>query len=115
MRTRSGRPLPASASAPSANAVSVDMAVPQPCAVGWPALIARKMAIGTIMPPSPASTGSVSLLRTRSSPMSNSRRASRPTTRKNRAISPEFTNVRRSIARPWLSTRTSSGVDHSRS
>ena len=44
------------------------------------------------MPPRPARNGSASRLRTRSSPMSNSRRASSPTTRKNSAIRPEFTN-----------------------
>ena len=105
MRTRSGSLLPpARASAPSANAVSVDIAAPQPCALGLPALNARKIAIGTSMPPSPARNGSATRLRTRSSPMSHSRRASRPTTRKNRVISPEFTNSRRSIVMPWLAT-----------
>ena len=59
------------------------------------------MAMGTTMPPSPARNGSATRLRTRSSPMSHSRRASRPTTRKKNAISPEFTNSRRSIAMPW--------------
>ena len=68
--------------------------------------------MGTIMPPSPISTGSASLLRTRSSPTSNSRRASSPTTRKNSAISPEFTNWRRSRVRPELPTSTDIRVAH---
>ena len=66
--------------------------------------------MGTAMPVSPTSTGSVSLLRTRSSPTSNSRRASSPTTRKKNAISPEFTNSRRSIVVPELPTNTASRV-----
>ena len=40
-RSRSGSPVPTSAIRPSANAVSVDIAVPQPCAELWPALNAR--------------------------------------------------------------------------
>ena len=67
------------------------------------------------MPPSPARNGSVTRLRTRSSPMSHSRRASRPTTRKNSAISPEFTNSRRSIVMPWPATLAVSRVDQNRS
>ncbi len=98
VRTRSGSPLPARASAPSANAVSLDMDAPQPWALRVPALNARKMAIGTTMPASPAITGSVSLLRARSSPTSSSRRASSPTTRKKKAIRPELTNARRFIS-----------------
>ena len=66
--------------------------------------------MGTTMPPSPARNGSATRLRTRSSPMSNSRRASSPTTRKNSAISPEFTNWRRSMTTPELPTRKESCV-----
>ena len=40
-RRRIGKPGPTSASIPSANAVSVDIAAPQPCATSWPALTAR--------------------------------------------------------------------------
>ena len=40
-RSRSGKRGPTSASMPSANAVSVDIATPQPCADGRPALKAR--------------------------------------------------------------------------
>ena len=66
--------------------------------------------MGTAMPASPTSSGSVSLLRTRSSPTSNSRRASSPTTRKNSAISPEFTNSRTSRDTPELPVVTDSWV-----
>ena len=40
-RTRSGNRGPVSASVPSANAVSVDIAAPQPWAAGLPAFTAR--------------------------------------------------------------------------
>jgi len=73
------------------------------------------MLIGTIMPPRPTATGSVSLLRTRNSPTSNSRRASSPTTRKNSAISPEFTNSRKSRVMPERPTDTASSVPQTRS
>ena len=66
--------------------------------------------MGTTMPVSPTRNGSVSRLRIRSSPMSHSRRASSPTTRKNSAISPEFTNWRRSMTTPELPTRKESRV-----
>src|SRR6516165_1880992 len=68
------------------------------------------MMIGTAMPASPTSSGSVSLLRMRSSPTSHSRRASSPTTRKKNAISPEFTNSCRSMVIPELPTSTESLV-----
>ena len=51
--------LPTSASIPSANAVSVDIATPHPCAEPRPALNARKIATGTTIPNTPAATGSV--------------------------------------------------------
>ena len=115
MRTRSGSLRPTSASAPSANAVSVDMAMPQACSVGRPAFVIRKMATGTTIPARPTSSGSVSLLRTRSSPTSNSRRASSPTTRKKNAISPEFTNSCRLRPSPEPPTSTDSRVPQNRS
>ena len=69
------------------------------------------MATGTIMPPRPTTSGSVSRLRSRSSPMSNSRRASSPTTRKKNVIRPEFTQPCRSSDRPMLPMVTDSRVD----
>src|ERR1700676_3345176 len=44
--------------------------------------------------------------------MSNSRRASRPTTRKKNVISPELTQPRRSCATAACPTLTDTGVDH---
>jgi hypothetical protein len=81
--------------------VSVHIAMPQSCWVGRPALTATNKQAGTIIPASPTRNGRVSRDLTRSSPMSNSRRASRPTTKKKKAISPELTNVCRSIVTPW--------------
>src|SRR5438874_3334925 len=55
------------------------------------------MATGTAMPPIAATTGIASRRRSRSSPTSNSRLASNPTTRKKNVISPSLTHWRRSI------------------
>ena len=56
-RAAASRRGASSPSAPSANAVSVDIAAPQPVAPAPPALNARKIATGTAMPPSAAATG----------------------------------------------------------
>jgi hypothetical protein len=66
------------------------------------------MATGTTSPPRPAATGSASRRRSRSSPMSNSRRASRPKTKKKNVISPLFTHSRRSSDTPLPASRTDS-------
>ena len=95
-RSELGNRRPTSASIPSANAVSVDIAVPQAPVGACEPAIARKIATGTIIPPMPAATGSSSRRRSRRSPRSNSRRASSPTTKKNNVISPELTQWRRS-------------------
>jgi hypothetical protein len=99
-RSRTGKRGPTSASIPSANAVSVDMATPQPCAESWPAFSTRKIETGTIIPPRPAASGRASRRRSRSSPMSNSRRASRPTTKKKSVISPLFSQYCTSCESP---------------
>src|ERR671931_1830163 len=114
-RSRSGKRGPTSASRPSAKAVSVDMAAPQPCAEGRPALKARKIATATSAPPPPARTGKAKRRRSRSSPRSNSRRASSPTTKKKNVISPLFTQSRRSSAMPQRPSSTASRVDQTRS
>ncbi len=89
-RSRSGNRGPTSASTPSAKAVSVDIATPQPWAAGPPPLKARKIATGTSIPPLPATSGRATRRRSRSSPMSNSRRASSPITKKKNVIRPLF-------------------------
>src|SRR5215212_9667405 len=62
------------------------------------------------MPPSAATTGSVIRWRSRSEPMSNSRLASSPTTRKKNVISPSLTQRRSSIEMPSVPTRIESLV-----
>src|SRR5580765_168180 len=58
------------------------------------------MSTATPAPPTPASTGSAKRRRSRSSPRSNSRRASSPTTKKKNVIRPRFTQSRASREMP---------------
>ena len=88
----------ASVNAPSANAMSVAIGIPQPRALSPPA-IARYSSAGTTMPPIAASTGRIAARSWRSSPVTSSRLISNPTTRKNNAISPSFTQNFRSSSR----------------
>ena len=88
----------ASVNAPSANAMSVAIGMPQPRALSPPA-IARYSSAGTTMPPIAASTGRIAARSWRSSPVTSSRLISSPTTRKNNAISPSFTQNFRSSSR----------------
>ena len=62
------------------------------------------------MPPAAAIAGSAMRRRSRSAPMSNSRLASSPTTRKKNVIRPSLTHCRRSIEMPSLPTRIESSV-----
>src|SRR3954454_17093425 len=71
------------------------------------------MALAVAIPPIPASIGSANRRRSRSSPRSNSRRASRPTTKKKNVIRPLFTHPRRSSATVWPPTSIDSVVSHS--
>src|ERR1700761_8090996 len=64
------------------------------------------------MPPRATTSGSATRRRSRSSPRSNSRRASRPATRKKNAISPEFTQPCQLSARPLEPDRITSTVRH---
>jgi hypothetical protein len=72
------------------------------------------MPTGTAMPPIPANSGTVTRRRSRSSPRSNSRRASRPTTKKKKTIRPSLIQWRRSCEIPLLPTRTVSTVAQTR-
>ena len=65
------------------------------------------------MPPSPATRGTRTRRRLVSSPTENSRRTSRPITKKNSAIAPSLTQWRRSMAIPMSPTCTDTGVCHS--
>ena len=64
------------------------------------------------MPPIEASSGRANLRRSRSSPRSNSRRASSPTTKKKKVIRPLFTQWRKSSATLPPPTRIESVVLH---
>ena len=71
------------------------------------------MATATAMPPIPASNGNANLRRSRSSPRSNSRRASSPTTKKKNVMSPLLTHSRRSSEMPCPPSSIESRVSHS--
>ena len=111
-RSASGNRGPISASIPSAKAVSVDMATPQPAADDSPALTIRYSRTAVAMPMIPAVTGSSSRRRSRISPMSNSRRASRPTTKKKNVIRALLTQSTRVIANPEPPSWTDKMVCH---
>ena len=70
------------------------------------------MPIGMIIPATPATIGSTNRRRSRRSPRSNSRRVSNPTTRKNRVISPLFSQVRRSWVIPYWPKAIVKSVRH---
>ena len=65
------------------------------------------------MPPIAASTGTIERRRSRSSPRSNSRRASRPTTKKKNVIRPLFTHSRSVRSSPSPPTRIETTVPQS--
>src|SRR3954454_18577230 len=67
------------------------------------------------MPPRPASRGRAKRRRSRSSPMSNSRRASSPTTKKKNVIRPSLTQWRTSCERACPPRRNDRFVDQTRS
>ena len=73
------------------------------------------MAAGTIIPPRAAITGSVARRTEASSPTSNSRLISRPTTKKNTTIRPSFTQWDNGFASPNPPMPMTMGVCHSES
>ena len=85
------------ASAPSANATSVAIGMPQPRAPSPPPMTARKIRAGSTMPPSAANAGSSAARRFESSPTTSSRLTSRPTTRKKIVMRPSLTTSTRSL------------------
>ena len=99
-RRRSGNRGPTSASSPSANAVSVDIAMPQPCADELAGVEGEVDRDRHRHAADPGEQRQRDRRRSRSSPRSNSRRASRPTTKKKNVISPLFTHSRRSSDTP---------------
>ena len=64
------------------------------------------------MPARPATMGSAARRRSRSSPRSNSRRASSPTTKKKNVMRPSFTQWRRSCSMPAEPSRSANVVRH---
>jgi hypothetical protein len=84
---------------PRAKAMSVAVGIAQPRHVsGVCQLIARKISAGAIMPPRAAMNGSARRGQESSSPTRISRLISRPTSRKNSAISPSL--IQCSTSRP---------------
>src|SRR6266542_6892068 len=71
--------------------------------------------MGISMPLTPATSGTATRRRSRSSPMSNSRRASSPTMKKKNVISPLFSQYRRSSEIPRPPMRIESTVCQTRS
>ena len=100
MRRRAGNFGPTMASAPSRNAVSVEITTPQACA--WPvfAFNQRKIAAGRASPATAAITGTTARDRSVSSPIVNSLFTSSPTVKKKNAMRPSFTS--------WCSVRWAS-------
>jgi hypothetical protein len=82
---------PNSARTPTAKAMSVAMGILHPSPPAPPAVSATKIAAGRIAPPSAAKTGSAAALRSRNSPVTNSRLISSPTTKKKMAMRPSLT------------------------
>ena len=104
---------PSNAKTPRAKAMSVAMGMPQPAAPSVPALMARYISAGTTAPPTAAATGSAAPRTEDSSPTSTSRLISRPTTKKNTAISPSLIQWVRSLETESSPTPTVSLVCHS--
>jgi hypothetical protein len=92
VRRRAGNFGPMTASAPSRNAVSVEITTPHACALPEVAFSARKIAAGSARPAIEAITGTAARERSVNSPIVNSRFTSRPTVKKKKAISPSFTS-----------------------
>jgi hypothetical protein len=78
------------ASAPSANAMSVAIAIAQPRDSGPGPITSRKTEAGTTTPPIAATIGSAACRIEESSPARNSRLISSPTSRKNSDINPSL-------------------------
>ena len=91
MRSRAGYFGLMIASAPTRNAVSVEITTPQARASSPDWLNSRKMMAGRIRPAIAATTGTAARARSVSSPMVNSLVTSRPTMKKKNAISPSLT------------------------
>ena len=83
--------LPSSEITPNEKAMSVAIGIPQPFALGVPALKNTYIRAGKIIPPAAANIGKDACLKEDSSPTIISRLISRPTTKKNIAIRASLT------------------------
>ena len=92
-RRRPGTRGPIRASAPTRNAVSVEITIPHACSWPEPAAIRRKSAAGTASPATAATTGTMARDQLVSSPIANSRRTSSPTVKKKIAMSASLTSA----------------------
>ena len=93
---------PSSAMTPTANAMSVAIGIPQPSTPSPPRLNTTYRPAGTIIPPRAAIAGIAARLGSASSPSTNSRLISSPTTKKKIAIRPSFTQCSNDSSR-WKS------------
>ena len=82
------------ASAPTRNAVSVEMTTPQARAASPLGLNSRKITAGSVRPAIAATTGTIARERSVSSPMVNWALTSSPTMKKKNAINPSLTSSR---------------------
>ena len=83
---------PSSATTPTANAMSVAIGMPQPDAASPDGLSMKYSSAGATIPPIAAIAGSVAARTLARYPVTSSRLISRPTTKKNNAMSASFTN-----------------------
>ncbi len=86
------------------------MTTPHAADAGPEGLSTRNSSAGTASPATAATIGTAAREVSRSSPIANSRLTSRPTTKKNNAIRPSFTQCWRSSSMPWVPTVIDSGV-----
>jgi hypothetical protein len=85
-----GTRVPSKERMPSTKAISVAMGMPHPVTCGLSGLRATKISVGTIIPPTAATSGNSALLGEDNSPAMNSRFNSSPTTKKNIAMRPSL-------------------------
>ncbi len=91
IRSRAGYFGPITASAPTTNAVSVEITTPQACASSPDGFNSKKMTAGSTIPAIAATNGTAARARSVSSPMVSSLVTSSPTMKKKNVIRPSLT------------------------
>ena len=114
MRSSTGTREPMMAISATANAVSVAMGTPQPCAQGPLGTSDTYIRAGTTMPPTAAAMGRAALRRVARCPTVNSRFISRPTTRKNTVSNASFTQCTSDMLNAASPKPRDSGVSQKR-